>query len=90
MFTASRIPVQGKNSMEFMQVDEFLPPNGGNIIVVPSEIVASRLPSVNMMLPLMEAKFLMRVSVSFDRFMNCPFVGDWSGSCRSTSNQSCR
>jgi hypothetical protein len=35
-----RIPVQGLNSMEFMEVYEFLPPNAGNIIVLPSEIVA--------------------------------------------------
>lgn len=35
-----RIPVQGLNSMEFMEVYEFLPPEAGNIIVPPSEIVA--------------------------------------------------
>jgi len=35
-----RIPVQGLNSMEFMEVYEFLPPSAGNIIVPPSEIVA--------------------------------------------------
>lgn len=35
-----RIPVQGANSMEFMEVFEFLPENMGNIIVVSSEIVA--------------------------------------------------
>jgi hypothetical protein len=40
MLTAARIPVQGKNSMEFFKVKEFLPPNAGNMIVVPSEIVA--------------------------------------------------
>ena len=35
-----RIPVQGLNSMEFMEVYEFLPPSAGNIVVVPAEIVA--------------------------------------------------
>lgn len=35
-----RIPVQGLNSMEFMEVYHFLPPQAGNIIVPPSEIVA--------------------------------------------------
>jgi hypothetical protein len=35
-----RIPVQGLNSMEFMEVYQFLPPEAGNIIVPPSEIVA--------------------------------------------------
>ena len=35
-----RIPVQGLNSMEFMEVYEFLPPTAGNIVVVPAEIVA--------------------------------------------------
>lgn len=35
-----RIPVQGLNSMEFMEVHEFLPASAGNIIVPPSEIVA--------------------------------------------------
>lgn len=34
-----RIPVQGLNSMEFMEVYEFLP-EGGNQIVLPAEIVA--------------------------------------------------
>lgn len=38
--TGVRIPVQGKNSMEFMEVFEFLPPAAGNIIILPSEIVA--------------------------------------------------
>ena len=37
---AVRIPVQGSNSMEFMEVYQFLPENMGNIIVLPSEIVA--------------------------------------------------
>lgn len=37
---AVRIPVQGLNSMEFMQVKEFLPKEAGNVIVPPSEIVA--------------------------------------------------
>jgi hypothetical protein len=35
-----RIPVQGLNSMEFMEIYHFLPPEAGNIIVPPSEIVA--------------------------------------------------
>jgi predicted kinase len=35
-----RIPVQGLNSMEFMEVYEFLPPSAGNILIAPSEIVA--------------------------------------------------
>jgi hypothetical protein len=35
-----RIPVQGLNSMEFMEVFEFLPKYAGNIIVPPAEIVA--------------------------------------------------
>jgi len=38
--TAVRIPVQGLNSMEFMEVYEFLDPSAGNIIIPPSEIVA--------------------------------------------------
>jgi hypothetical protein len=35
-----RIPVQGLNSMEYFEVYHFLPPESGNVIVVPSEIVA--------------------------------------------------
>jgi hypothetical protein len=35
-----RIPVQGLNSMEFMEVYEFLPTEAGNVIVPPAEIVA--------------------------------------------------
>jgi len=35
-----RIPVQGLNSMEFMEVYHFLPAEAGNIIVAPTEIVA--------------------------------------------------
>ena len=35
-----RIPVQGFNSMEFMEVYEFLPEEAGSIIVPPTEIVA--------------------------------------------------
>lgn len=35
-----RIPVQGLNSMEFMEVGEFLPKSAGNIIIPPSEMVA--------------------------------------------------
>ena len=38
--SAVRIPVQGMNSMEFMEVYEFLDPAAGNIIILPSEIVA--------------------------------------------------
>ena len=38
--TAVRIPVQGLNSMEFMEVYHFLDPAAGNIIIPPSEIVA--------------------------------------------------
>jgi hypothetical protein len=37
---AARIPVQGLNSMEFMEVYEFLPENAGNIVILPAEIVA--------------------------------------------------
>ena len=35
-----RIPVQGLNSMEFMEIYHFLPPEAGNIIIPPAEIVA--------------------------------------------------
>jgi len=35
-----RIPVQGLNSAEFMEVYEFLPESAGNIIIPPSEIVS--------------------------------------------------
>lgn len=35
-----RIPVQGLNSMEFMEVYEFLSPSASNILISPSEIVA--------------------------------------------------
>lgn len=35
-----RIPVQGLNSMEFMEIYEFLPEEAGNIIIPPAEIVA--------------------------------------------------
>lgn len=38
--TGVRIPVQGPNSMEFMEVYEFLPEEAGNIIIPPAEIVA--------------------------------------------------
>ena len=38
--SAVRIPVQGLNSMEFMEVYEFLDPAAGGIIIVPTEIVA--------------------------------------------------
>ena len=35
-----RIPVQGLNSMEFMEVYHFLPATAGNLIIPPAEIVA--------------------------------------------------
>lgn len=35
-----RIPTQGPNSMEFMQVHEFLPEQAGSMILLPAEIVA--------------------------------------------------
>lgn len=35
-----RIPVQGLNSMEFMEVYEFLPEEAGNVIIPPAEVVA--------------------------------------------------
>jgi hypothetical protein len=38
--SAVRIPVQGLNSMEFMEVYEFLDPAASNIIIPPTEIVA--------------------------------------------------
>ena len=37
---AARIPVQGLNSMEFMEIFEFLPEEAGNIVILPAEIVA--------------------------------------------------
>lgn len=37
---AVRIPVQGLNSMEFMEVYEFLDPSASNLIMLPTEIVA--------------------------------------------------
>ena len=37
---APRIPSQGFNSLEFMEVAEFLPKSSGNVMIVPSEIVA--------------------------------------------------
>jgi hypothetical protein len=38
--SAPRIPSQAFNSLEFMEVAEFLPKNSGNVMVVASEIVA--------------------------------------------------
>ena len=35
-----RIPTQGLNSMEFMEVYEFLPKSASNVIILPAEIVA--------------------------------------------------
>lgn len=35
-----RIPTQGANSMEFMEVHEFLPSVAGSIVILPAEIVA--------------------------------------------------
>lgn len=36
---AARIPVQGHNSMELLEIQEFLAPGSNNIIVCPSELV---------------------------------------------------
>lgn len=38
--TGVRIPTQGVNSMEVMEIEEFLPEVAGNIMIVPSDIVA--------------------------------------------------
>ncbi len=38
--TGVRIPVQGPNSAEFAEVQRFLPPIAGPIIIIPAEIVA--------------------------------------------------
>ena len=38
--TGTRIPVQGMNSMEFMEVYEFLPSRAGSVLIPASEIVA--------------------------------------------------
>ncbi|MFN9957224.1 MAG: hypothetical protein ACK55I_29320, partial [bacterium] len=38
--TGVRIPVQGANSAEFVQIYEFLPPSAGTIIIIPAEVVA--------------------------------------------------
>ncbi len=35
-----RIPTQGLNSIEFMEIEEFLPESAGNLIILPTEIVA--------------------------------------------------
>lgn len=35
-----RIPTQGHNSMENLQVAEFLPPHAGSVVIVPAEIVS--------------------------------------------------
>jgi hypothetical protein len=35
-----RIPVQGLNSIEYMEIAEFLPTEAGSIIIVPTELVA--------------------------------------------------
>lgn len=35
-----RIPTQGHNSMENLEVAEFLPPHAGSVVIVPAEIVA--------------------------------------------------
>ena len=37
---AVRIPTQGLNSIEYMQIEEFLPKEAGSIIIVPTELVA--------------------------------------------------
>lgn len=38
--SGDRIPIQGHNSMEVMEIAEFLDPSGGNMMVLPLEIVA--------------------------------------------------
>ena len=38
--TGTRIPNQGLNSMEFMEVHEFLDPSAGNILIPPVELVS--------------------------------------------------
>ena len=38
--TSVRIPVQGLNSMDFMEVKEFLPPSYGQVVILPTEVVA--------------------------------------------------
>ena len=39
-FVGYRIPTQGYNSLEMFEIQEFLDPVGGEVVVVPSEIVA--------------------------------------------------
>ena len=36
---STRIPVQGMNSMDFMEIAEFLPQDAGGIIIMPESIV---------------------------------------------------
>jgi len=60
--TGARIPVQGLNSMEFMEVYEFLDPTAGNIIILPSEIVAKSgsdfdIDKLTMMMPNIESNY---------------------------------
>ena len=60
--TGARIPVQGLNSMEFMEVYEFLDSRAGNIIILPSEIVAKSgsdfdIDKLTMMMPNIEADY---------------------------------
>jgi hypothetical protein len=57
-----RIPVQGLNSMEFMEVYEFLPKTAGNIVIMPSEIVAKAgsdfdIDKLTMMMPNVSKKY---------------------------------
>ena len=59
--TAVRIPVQGLNSMEFMEVYEFLPASASGTIILPSEIVAKSgadfdIDKLTVMMPNIKAK----------------------------------
>ena len=38
--TGVRIPTQGPNSVEFVQIHEFLPASAGPVIIIPAEVVA--------------------------------------------------
>lgn len=59
--TGPRIPTQENNSMEFAEVYEFLPEQAGNIVVLPSEIVAKSggdfdIDKITFMFPTIKAK----------------------------------
>ena len=59
--TGPRIPTQENNSMEFAEVYEFLPKQAGNIVVLPSEIVAKSggdfdIDKITFMFPTIKAK----------------------------------